>query len=123
MTQNQVPNPYTINSAATPTAGSPAVGASPSALGVKPDARLAAAFLIQAFMWMFAGLLVTAGVAYTVQTNERLLEFADENFFSLFIAQLGLVVAISAGDQADQRDRGAWPSSSSMPPRSASRSG
>ena len=29
---------------------------SPSALGVKPDARLQAAFLTQAFVWMFAGL-------------------------------------------------------------------
>ena len=34
--------------------------ASPSAVGVKPDARLSAAFLTQAFAWMFAGLLLTA---------------------------------------------------------------
>jgi len=97
MTQNQAPNPYTFNPSATPTAGSPAVGASPSALGVKPDARLAAAFLSQAFLWMFAGLLVTAGVAYAVQTNERLLQFASDSFFLLFIAQLAIVVGISAG--------------------------
>ena len=70
--------------------------AAPSALGVKPDARLASAFLTQAFVWMFAGLLVTAGVAWTVQSNDRLLEFAAGNFFILFIAQLGLVIAISA---------------------------
>ena len=71
--------------------------ATPSALGVRPDARLASAFLTQAFVWMFAGLLVTAGVAWGVQSNERLLDFAAQNFFILFIAQLGLVVAISAG--------------------------
>ena len=35
------------------------------------------AFLSQAFLWMFAGLLLTAGVAYVVQTNPRLLEFAQ----------------------------------------------
>jgi FtsH-binding integral membrane protein len=69
---------------------------SPSALGVRPDARLAAAFLSQAFLWMFAGLLVTAGVAYVVQTNDRLLAFAQGSFFLLFIAQLGIVVVISA---------------------------
>jgi hypothetical protein len=97
MSQNQIPNPYTINPAATRTVGSSVVGASPSALGVKPDARLAAAFLSQAFLWMFAGLLVTAGVAFAVQTNERLLQFASDSFFLLIIAQLAIVVGISAG--------------------------
>lgn len=71
--------------------------ASPSALGVKPDARLAAAFLTQAFLWMFVGLLVTAGVAFAVQSNDRLLEFAANNLFILFIAQLALVFVISLG--------------------------
>ena len=46
---------------------------------------------------MFAGLLVTAGVAFAVQTNDRLLQFASDYFFMLFIAQLAIVVAISAG--------------------------
>jgi hypothetical protein len=70
--------------------------AAPSTLGVRPDARLATAFLTQAFVWMFAGLLVTAGVAWAVQSNERLLQFAADNFFILFIAQLGIVIGISA---------------------------
>ena len=81
MNQNQLPSPF----------------AAPSALGVKPDARLASAFLTQAFVWMFVGLLVTAGVAFAVQSNERLVEFAADNFFILFLAQLGIVVGISAG--------------------------
>jgi FtsH-binding integral membrane protein len=68
---------------------------SPSALGVKPDARLQTAFLTQAFVWMFAGLLVTAGVAAVVQSNEALLQFASNNFFILFIVQLGIVLGIS----------------------------
>ena len=71
--------------------------ASPSTLGVQPDARLSAAFLTQAFLWMFVGLLVTAGVAFIVQSNERLLEFAAGNLFLLFIAQLALVFAIGLG--------------------------
>ena len=53
MTENRIPTPY----------------ASPSALGVKPDARLQAAFLTQAFVWMFVGLLVTAVVSYAVQST------------------------------------------------------
>jgi FtsH-binding integral membrane protein len=70
--------------------------ATPSALGVKPDARLQTAFLTQAFVWMFAGLLVTAGVAAVVQSNDRLVEFAAGNFFILLIVQLGIVLGISA---------------------------
>jgi uncharacterized protein len=80
MNQNQFPGQY----------------ASPSTLGVKPDARLQTAFLTQAFVWMFAGLLVTAGVAAVVQGNTQLVNFAADNFFILIIAQLGLVLGISA---------------------------
>ena len=69
----------------------------PSTVGVKPDARLSAAFLTQAFLWMFVGLLVTAAVAFVVQSNTRLIEWAGENFFILFMAQLGIVFAISLG--------------------------
>jgi FtsH-binding integral membrane protein len=81
MSQNQFPGQY---------------APSPSALGVKPDARLQTAFLTQAFVWMFAGLLVTAGVAAVVQSNTQLINFAADNFFLLIIAQLGLVLGISA---------------------------
>jgi FtsH-binding integral membrane protein len=97
MSQSQIPNQYGANPATPVTTVPPFSAASPSALGVKPDTRLAAAFLSQAFLWMFAGLLVTAGVAYAVQSNPRLLEFAAGNFFLLFIAQLLIVVGISAG--------------------------
>jgi FtsH-binding integral membrane protein len=80
MTDNRIPTPY----------------ATPSALGVKPDARLQAAFLSHAFLWMFAGLLLTAVVSYAVQSTPRLLDFAANNFLIVVIAQLALVVAISA---------------------------
>ena len=87
----------------------PITGASPSTLGVKPDARLAQAFLTQAFVWMFAGLLVTAGVAYVVQTSPTLLAFAEGSFFLLFIAQLAIVVVITAAIQRISATAGAGP--------------
>lgn len=69
----------------------------PSQLGMRPPAALSAAFLTQAFTWMFAGLLLTAGVAAAVYGNKPLLAFAQDGFLLLVIAQLILVVAISAG--------------------------
>jgi uncharacterized protein len=56
-----------------------------------------AALLTQAFLWMFAGLLLTAGVAAVVQTNTQLLEFSKDNFLLLLIAQLVVVFAINLG--------------------------
>lgn len=68
----------------------------PSELGVRPVARLTAGFLSQAFTWMFAGLLVTAGVAWLVQTNPRAIDLAMSLYLPVVIAQLVLVVVISA---------------------------
>ncbi|MGZ8527727.1 MAG: Bax inhibitor-1/YccA family protein, partial [Candidatus Limnocylindrales bacterium] len=68
-----------------------------SDLGVRPVTALSVGFLTQAFGWMFAGLLLTAGVAYVVQTSETLVTAASGLFLPLFIVQIGLVVAISAG--------------------------
>ena len=68
---------------------------SPSSVGVKPDARLSTAFLTQAFAWMFAGLLLTAGVSWFVTGSERALQFASEYLLLIIIAQLALVVVIS----------------------------
>jgi FtsH-binding integral membrane protein len=64
---------------------------------VRPSAAVAAAFLTQAFIWMFAGLLLTAGVSALVQTSATLLDFANQWLILIFIAQLALVVVISAG--------------------------
>jgi FtsH-binding integral membrane protein len=69
----------------------------PSQVGLRPPAALSAAFLTQAFTWMFAGLLLTAAVAAAVQGSEQLLRFAADYFLLIFLAQLGLVVVISAG--------------------------
>lgn len=67
----------------------------PSQLGVRPASELSTAFLTHTFTWMFAGLLLTAGVAAVVQVNDALIEFAGQNFLILFFGQLALVVAIS----------------------------
>jgi uncharacterized protein len=69
--------------------------ATPSALGVKPDARLAQAFLTQAFAWMFAGLLLTAAVSYYVAGSERMLQIANDYMLLIVIAQFALVMVIS----------------------------
>jgi FtsH-binding integral membrane protein len=103
MSQNQFPwqsqaptTPATPTTPTIPSTLSPGVTTSPAALGVRPDARLATAFLSQAFLWMFAGLLLTAGVAWVVQSNPRLLEAASGSFFILFIIQIGIVIGITA---------------------------
>jgi FtsH-binding integral membrane protein len=70
-------------------------GATPSQLGVRPSAELAQRLLTHAFGWMFAGLLLTAGVAAVVQTSETLTKFALQYFLLLIIGQLALVFVIS----------------------------
>jgi FtsH-binding integral membrane protein len=95
------PNPYATPVPGTPEAQGQVIGAQraalPSELGVKPDARLQRAFLTQAFVWMFVGLIVSAGVAFWVQSNENLLAFAANNYFLLIIAQFALVLGIGFG--------------------------
>jgi uncharacterized protein len=87
-------NPFTSSSTVPGTLpAEQRVGAPP----IQVDAKTQQAFLTQAFVWMFAGLLLTAGVAFVVQANERLLEFAANNLLILIIAQLGLVFAIGLG--------------------------
>jgi FtsH-binding integral membrane protein len=72
-------------------------GASGSRVDARPSAALGAVFLTQAFVWMFAGLLLTAGVAALVQGSQALLDFASQWLLLVFIGQLALVVVISAG--------------------------
>jgi hypothetical protein len=70
-------------------------GTAPSQLGVRPSAELAQRLLTHAFGWMFAGLLLTAGVAAVVQSSPTLTSLAGQSFLLLIIAQLALVVVIS----------------------------
>ena len=74
-------------------------GTAPSQLGVRPSAALAQRLLTHAFGWMFAGLLLTAGVAAAVQGSATLTDFAYRNFLLLFIGQLAIVFVISGAIQ------------------------
>jgi FtsH-binding integral membrane protein len=70
-------------------------GALPSQVGVRPDARLSAGFLSQAFTWMFAGLLLTAGIVWVVQGDARLTGVARDLFLPAILVEFGLVFGIS----------------------------
>ena len=78
----------------------------PSQLGVRPDARLAQAFLTQSFFWMFLGLLVTTAVGVMVSSlsTETLVSIAGLSIF-LIIAQLGVAIVLTRGDPEDLGDR------------------
>ena len=71
--------------------------AMPSQVGVRPDARLAQAFLTQSFLWMFLGLLVTTGVGVMVSSlpSETLASIAGLSLL-LIIVQLGVAVVLTA---------------------------
>lgn len=87
-------NPY--NPTSNPTTGPLATPAGAPSRTI-PDARTQQALLTQAFLWMFVGLAVTAGVAYFVQGNARLTDFARANWLILIIAQLGIAFGIQLG--------------------------
>lgn len=62
--------------------------------------ELVNAFMRGVYQWMTLGLLVTAALAYFVASSPQMQQLIFGNqivFFGLIIAELGLVVAISAG--------------------------
>ena len=84
---------------ATPMTGQPAVRGhrptqSPSQLGVRPAPALVQQLLVGAFGWMFAGLLLTAGVAYLVGGSEQILATVGQYWFLIAIGQFALAIAI-----------------------------
>jgi FtsH-binding integral membrane protein len=68
----------------------------PSQLGVRPDSALATQFLSQSFGWMFAGLLLTAGIAAVVAGQPALQDAVAPSWFILVFGQLGLGIGIQA---------------------------
>jgi len=68
----------------------------PSQLGVRPAPELTNTFLIQSFGWMFAGLLLTAGIATVVSLNESLIATVARSWWLLLIGQLVLGIGIQA---------------------------
>lgn len=69
---------------------------SPSQLGVRPAAALSTAFLSQAFLWMFVGLLVTTGVGVLL-SNLSDAQFARlaSLWLPIVLLQLGLAFTLS----------------------------
>jgi FtsH-binding integral membrane protein len=70
--------------------------AAPSQVGVRPDARLAQAFLTQAFFWMFLGLLVTTAVGVLIASipPETLFRYSGL-VFPLILVQLGVAFTLT----------------------------
>jgi hypothetical protein len=71
---------------------------SPSQLGVRPTTALSTAFLSQAFMWMFFGLLVTTAGGWLVsQLSQTQIRSLSGSLIVLVIAQIGLGYGLQLG--------------------------
>jgi uncharacterized protein len=68
-----------------------------STYGVRPAPALVQQLLVGAFGWMFAGLLLTAGVSYLTVTSTAITHAAASLFLPLLLGQFVLVMVISAG--------------------------
>jgi len=68
----------------------------PSQLGVRPAPELSNTFLVQSFGWMFAGLLLTAGIAAFVSNSPELIRTVGRSWWIVVIGQLGLGIGIQA---------------------------
>lgn len=66
----------------------------PAQLGVRPAPALVQQLLIGAFGWMFAGLLLSAGVAYLVGSSEQLMASVVQYWFLILIGQVIVGVGI-----------------------------
>jgi hypothetical protein len=70
--------------------------ASPSRLGVRPATALSTAFLSQAFLWMFLGLLVTTGVGAWISTlSAQQADSLAGLFLPVIVGQLVVAMALS----------------------------
>ena len=68
-----------------------------STYGVRPAPALVQQLLIGAFGWMFAGLALTAGVAYLVTSSPSLTRTAEGWILPILIGQIALAMALSFG--------------------------
>ncbi len=69
---------------------------SPTQLGVRPAPELVQRLLIGAFGWMFAGLLISAGVAFVTMSSDALINAVADIWFLIVIGQLALAIGIQA---------------------------
>ena len=75
----------------------PSTSRSQGQVEIRPSAALAASLLGQAFLWMFAGLLLTAGVAFVVQTSPAVMATVAGAWLPIVLGQLALAWAIGLG--------------------------
>ena len=66
-------------------------------IGVQPAVAASTSFLTHAFVWMFAGLLLTAAVAFLVQGSPALVKATSDAGLLLIIALLALPMVIGFG--------------------------
>ena len=66
----------------------------PSQLGVRPAPELANRLLAQSFVWMFAGVLITAVVAVPIVGNESFLRMAWQNWLLITLATFALGIGV-----------------------------
>ena len=74
-------------------------------LGVRPAPALVQQLLLGAFGWMFAGLLLTAGVAYLVGGNQQLIDTVGQYWFLIAIGQFALAIGIQGAINRISPDR------------------
>jgi hypothetical protein len=72
----------------------PPTAYTPAQLGVRPAPALVQKLLIGAFGWMFAGLLLSAGVSYLVGSSEQLLNAVLQWWLLIIIVQLVIGIGI-----------------------------
>lgn len=59
------------------------------------DSRMSR-FFSQVYLWMFVGLLVSAGVAYYTANSVAMLRFVEQSYFFIIIAELLVVILFTA---------------------------
>ncbi len=72
----------------------PGIPQSPSQLGVRPAPALVQQLLVGAFGWMFAGLLLTAAVAFLVSGNQSMIDTVGHYWWLIAIGQFALAIGI-----------------------------
>ncbi len=75
----------------------PSSAASRTTYGVRPAPELVQQLLIGAFGWMFAGLLLTAGVAYATTSSATLTDAAAQWLLPILIGQIVLAMVLGFG--------------------------
>lgn len=60
----------------------------------RPSDQVVSQVFMQAFAWMFIGMVVSAATAALVQGNPGLIQWAARNWLLLFLGQVGLLLAI-----------------------------